>query len=106
MMHLVAPYTGAWIEIKVRCRLIYCNCVAPYTGAWIEITAETKINQLIRSHPTRVRGLKFMTTIKQSSYGRVAPYTGAWIEIKLYMERIVTDDVAPYTGAWIEIIHL
>ena len=34
---MVAPYTGAWIEIT---RSTGRNCkltVAPYTGAWIEI---------------------------------------------------------------------
>ena len=34
----VAPYAGAWIEI-VRARLCSCGAfVAPYAGAWIEIS--------------------------------------------------------------------
>ena len=56
---LVAPFTGAWIEILshgCRCQSLW---VAPFTGAWIEIQA------LISSARTRP----------------VAPFTGAWIEI-------------------------
>ena len=37
---MVAPFTGAWIEIKVG--LYYKHngrAVAPFTGAWIEIIA-------------------------------------------------------------------
>ena len=34
---VVAPYTGAWIEIRMRCSTSYHLAVAPYTGAWIEI---------------------------------------------------------------------
>ena len=33
----VAPYTGAWIEIKVTKQENRNTVVAPYTGAWIEI---------------------------------------------------------------------
>ena len=35
----VAPYTGAWIEIRQSRRYIRILAVAPYTGAWIEISA-------------------------------------------------------------------
>ena len=33
----VAPYTGAWIEIKQSRFSSRRVAVAPYTGAWIEI---------------------------------------------------------------------
>ena len=59
---LVAPYTGAWIEINVELLNSYDNKVAPYTGAWIEIS--------------------FSITFPSAS--NVAPYTGAWIEIYSY----------------------
>jgi len=32
----VAPYTGAWIETRIRRRNGRMGEVAPYTGAWIE----------------------------------------------------------------------
>ena len=35
--NLVAPYTGAWIEISAESTLRVQAGVAPYTGAWIEI---------------------------------------------------------------------
>ena len=34
---VVAPYTGAWIEINAMKELGFTADVAPYTGAWIEI---------------------------------------------------------------------
>ena len=55
----VAPFTGAWIEIR------YYSCeynrpyVAPFTGAWIEIRF-------------------FVSTLVSRI---VVPFTGAWIEI-------------------------
>ena len=33
----VAPYTGAWIEIRSQYPHRRSGLVAPYTGAWIEI---------------------------------------------------------------------
>ena len=55
----VAPYTGAWIEIKPVVTYVHIDIVAPHMGAWIEIYLET------------IRKLK----------GSVAPHMGAWIEI-------------------------
>ena len=37
IVSVVAPYTGAWIEIKLYMERIVTDEVAPYTGAWIEI---------------------------------------------------------------------
>ncbi len=36
-MRIVAPYTGAWIEINIALHISAVDLVAPYTGAWIEI---------------------------------------------------------------------
>ena len=36
---MVAPYTGAWIEMERLGLSAYSHIVAPYTGAWIEISA-------------------------------------------------------------------
>ncbi len=33
---VVAPYTGAWIEITIARQLMLLYLVAPYTGAWID----------------------------------------------------------------------
>ncbi|WP_404351952.1 hypothetical protein [Caproicibacterium sp. XB2] len=37
VLPVVAPYTGAWIEIPVREHRQKGIQVAPYTGAWIEM---------------------------------------------------------------------
>ena len=43
---------------------------------------EMSLNELgIMSHPTRVRGLKFIINSSSLIVNDVAPYTGAWIEI-------------------------
>ena len=33
----VAPFTGAWIEMRTMCSAPVWILVAPFTGAWIEI---------------------------------------------------------------------
>ena len=35
----VAPFTGAWIEIRLMMLEHLALMVAPFTGAWIEIKA-------------------------------------------------------------------
>ena len=77
----VAPYTGAWIEIRLLCALSGYLKVAPYTGAWIEIRFCGTPKSLALSHPTRVRGLKYKPANVKILYKIVAPYTGAWIEM-------------------------
>ena len=48
---LVAPYAGAWIEIRHREKIENPDTVAPYAGAWIEIihSRSDGINQPGRS---------------------------------------------------------
>ena len=77
--------------------------VAPYTGAWIEIRLLVECPNDALSLPTRERGLKFNFYIYYTSMSAVAPYTGAWIEIKTLKKDFSGLAVAPYTGAWIEI---
>ena len=59
----VAPYTGAWIEIDYVVDFNQALLVAPYTGAWIEIVIFRSSIASIKSHPTRVRGLKYCYTL-------------------------------------------
>ena len=82
-MEIVAPFTGAWIEIR-RAGLSYGQYMA-------------------RSHPSRVRGLKCQLRYRILPILCVAPFTGAWIEMVLsYMNAMTSKQVAPFTGAWIE----
>ena len=57
--------------------------VAPFTGAWIEIEG-TEIEETWwgQSHPSRVRGLKSHLDCIGPVVANVAPFTGAWIEIR------------------------
>ena len=60
MVFVVAPFTGAWIEISRFLLLMTAMClVAPFTGAWIEIDVMELCDAYApTSHPSRVRGLK------------------------------------------------
>ena len=56
---IVAPFTGAWIEITPAWWDISYEQVAPFTGAWIEIGIRRSLaGTFPGSHPSRVRGLK------------------------------------------------
>ena len=59
--NVVAPFTGAWIEIDyVRYGPQRRSDVAPFTGAWIEIKMGYDYIKFSNgSHPSRVRGLKY-----------------------------------------------
>ena len=55
----VAPFAGAWIEIRDFAKRYRNHRVAPFAGAWIEIL--DKVSNLVSL--------------------MVAPFAGAWIEI-------------------------
>ena len=78
--------------------------VAPFTGAWIEIYLRLMNDETVEmSHPSRVRGLKLKIESIEDDRVGVAPFTGAWIEIvKVIARRTRKPIVAPFTGAWIE----
>ena len=61
----VALYTSAWIEISEQTMILCSRNVALYTSAWIEISRIGKKTARIRSHSTRVRGLKLAYFIRQ-----------------------------------------
>ncbi len=77
----VAPFTGAWIEIYNIAANTTGYGVAPFTGAWIEIGLNDGDIARIESHPSRVRGLKLKVKTNAICWNNVAPFTGAWIEI-------------------------
>ena len=54
------------------------------------------------SHSTRVRGLKSHVAFKLVRQRDVALYTSAWIEIGRLISYFITTWVALYTSAWIE----
>ena len=62
-------------------RLLAFIPVAPFAGAWIEIDLIEEIEEDIASHPSRVRGLKYIKFISRDGSINVAPFAGAWIEI-------------------------
>ena len=101
---LVAPFAGAWIEImcnsyhaiSLECRTLR-GCVdwnyyirkffAFYSGRTLRGCVDWNINRLarrninVKSHPSRVRGLKYAWSSNDLHTRKVAPFAGAWIEI-------------------------
>ena len=55
---IVAPHAGAWIEMVTRAPMRDRRAVAPHAGAWIEIGHNKVSFVVLRSRPTRARGLK------------------------------------------------
>ena len=55
--------------------------VAPFAGAWIEIKIANATIGNFESHPSRVRGLKSYDVPIAKTASCVAPFAGAWIEI-------------------------
>ena len=55
------------------------------------------------SHPSWVRGLKYLLSALGTCLNFVAPFMGAWIEIREKWRNRFKEFVAPFTGAWIEI---
>ena len=55
----VAPLAGAWIETGLPRLSTGLSLVAPLAGAWIETSSVGKPEKAdLKSHPSRVRGLK------------------------------------------------
>ena len=80
--------------------------VAPFAGAWIEIKYCRIDKQIARSLPSRERGLKSVSRAAATVVTPVAPFAGAWIEITISFIVLVAEMVAPFAGAWIEIASL
>ena len=77
--------------------------VAPFAGAWIEIRVYRLPCGEPTSLPSRERGLKSVSRIISHSLFTVAPFAGAWIEMPASAPREWRAAVAPFAGAWIEI---
>ena len=60
---MVAPFAGAWIEIKSKLQIKQRAKVAPFAGAWIEITCWLASIDVKMSLPSRERGLKCRTKV-------------------------------------------
>ena len=77
---------GAWIEIySNHSQILHPLKVAPFMGAWIEIKEVVVcIRKKCLSHPLWVRGLKLYPQQILDIFLLVAPFMGAWIEILIF----------------------
>ena len=91
------------LKLPTRLSLVLAALVAPFTGAWIEMLFVMVLLSFFMSHPSRVRGLKLCFPWDMTRGSKVAPFTGAWIEMSTQKEHSALLCVAPFTGAWIEI---
>ena len=113
------------VDWNVNNRLRYfVHRVAPYMGAWIEISPFFIVKCFFPSHPTWVRGLKWVTLSKEKKdvsrtlhgcvdwnwnvklnkvilFSRTLHGCVDWNCFRLVIE-FLSKKVAPYMGAWIE----
>ena len=84
MLHCVASFAEAWIEILSKSMIVFSWAVASFAEAWIEILlGMLDLNQRI-----------------------VASFAEAWIEISKHTVGTCFSPVASFAEAWIEIISL
>ena len=77
--------------------------VAPFTGAWIEINGHIYAEDIEQmSHPLRVRGLKFSSSLIPSIFITSHPLRVRGLKLFYPCLYNFTVFVAPFTGAWIE----
>ena len=122
---LVAPFAGAWIEIRNKSIMHPAENVAPFAGAWIEMPKCKNTIRELKSLPSRERGLKYVTPFVYVRYSKSLPSRERGL--KLYRHRKkhgkieslpsrerglksfapallqMLHLVAPLAGAWIEI---
>ena len=77
--------------------------VAPFVGAWIEIKMFPHVSCGDVSLRSSERGLKCLCAVSGLIQNTVAPFVGAWIEIYIAAMEAQVENVAPFVGAWIEI---
>ena len=89
------------METSLELRRRQVKFVAPHTGAWIETALAGMVKPALKSHPTRVRGLKpyRLLGVNRSSWSHPTRVRGLKHR---YATEQTMDAVAPHTGAWIE----
>ncbi len=100
---LVAPYMGAWIEIGRSPGSFGPGNVAPYMGAWIEIVKNCRFLPSVSSLPTWGRGLKLCAAGLSLPPALSLPTWGRGLKYQATQAGSHARHVAPYMGAWIEI---
>ena len=80
---IVAPFTGAWIEIYDWSPVVRQNYGSlPSRERGLKLTGNPKTSGSAMSLPSRERGLKLICSLLRLVVLLVAPFTGAWIEIE------------------------
>ena len=102
---VVAPFTGAWIEI--RCRRTHRPTLSashPSRVRGLKYADRGRSGGRGWSHPLRVRGLKCPRRFSCGRFSRPShPSRVRGLKYPYYPARWVQCEVAPFTGAWIEI---
>ena len=80
------PAWGAWIEIRMGARRRTRQaCRTPHGVRGLKSFEDCRLDFVLPSHPSRVRGLKCLPPRRTRSPYTVAPLAGAWIEIACLM---------------------
>ena len=103
-LFFVAPFAGAWIEIKMGTDPQDKAIVAPFAGAWIEMKIqEHQMDKNEMSLPSRERGLKCKTAPLSHRLDQSLPSRERGLKLPPAQGLFFRCKVAPFAGAWIEI---
>ncbi len=80
-LHLVAPFTGAWIEMLKYLNTAKSHWSLPSRERGLKSPPRWASSGMRPWLPSRERGLKFESLNNLALGVNVAPFTGAWIEI-------------------------
>ena len=102
----VAPFTGAWIEMKpVPASTASLRRSHPSRVRGLKCYSISRRRRVRASHPSRVRGLKLsMYMEKQTQYFSSHPSRVRGLKYKSIANNMDISEVAPFTGAWIEML--
>ena len=102
---LVTPCVGVWIETKIRCTFVQSWEVTPCVGVWIETLNKIYLNNMTKSHPAWVCGLK--QAAKESLYWKlVTPCVGVWIETITLYQRLEPELSHPAWVCGLKLLYL
>ena len=99
----VAPFAGAWIEIRSRYRTGRLSGSLPSRERGLKFLKFSHKAEIVRSLPSRERGLKWKLASGFDSDWGSLPSRERGLKLGKSGADIIPFKVAPFAGAWIEI---
>ena len=101
---MVAPFTGAWIEIPLYLLVGRLDESLPSRERGLKLITIIPILRPIMSLPSRERGLKSQIGYLDKRHASSLPSRERGLKLRRPQLPGLSPQVAPFTGAWIEIV--